>query len=258
MKPYYERGGVSLYLGDCREVLPTIERVDHVITDPPYSARTHARLGREGRNDGHSKRGALNFESVSDVDVVSAHFARVAARWVITFGDEFSFPEWMRHCSEAGLELVRHGVWVKSNPMPQMSGDRPGCGFESMAIMHGHRPKGTGRMHWNGGGKCAVFHGDGNNPRGTNERVDHPTQKPVALMLELVELFTDEGETVLDPFAGSGTTGVACLRLGRKFIGIERDEKYAALAAERLEAENSGLTLRHARAGQMSLLGEAK
>ena len=109
-----------------------------------------------------------------------------------------------------------------------------------------HRP---GRKRWNGGGSRAfwsfcVEHED---------RV-HPTQKPLALMLRLVEQFTDPGDVVLDPFCGSGTTGVACLRLGRRFVGVERDERYAALARERLLAESSGLTLRAARAGQVALL----
>lgn len=87
-----------------------------------------------------------------------------------------------------------------------------------------------------------------------NEHV-HPTQKPIALMLELVSLFTDPDETILDPFTGSGTTGVACLRLGRKFIGIEKDPTYFALACERLRAEEQGSTLQAARAGQLPLLG---
>jgi site-specific DNA-methyltransferase (adenine-specific) len=72
-------------------------------------------------------------------------------------------------------------------------------------------------------------------------------------MLELVADFTDPGDLVLDPFCGSGTTGVACLRLGRRFIGVEKDATYAAVARERLEAEARGLTLRDARAGQTSI-----
>ena len=72
-------------------------------------------------------------------------------------------------------------------------------------------------------------------------------------MLELVELFTDPGDLLPDPFCGSGTTGVACLRLGRRFIGIEKDAKYAAIARERLEAETNGLSLRDARAGQIGM-----
>ena len=74
-------------------------------------------------------------------------------------------------------------------------------------------------------------------------------------MLRLVELFTDPDDLVLDPFCGSGTTGVACLRLGRRFIGIEKDATYAAVARERLEAESKGLTLRDARAGQLPMFG---
>jgi site-specific DNA-methyltransferase (adenine-specific) len=77
-------------------------------------------------------------------------------------------------------------------------------------------------------------------------------------MLALVADFTDPEETILDPFAGSGTTGVACLRLGRKFIGIEKDPTYFALACERLRAEEQGSTLQAARAGQMALLGGGK
>ena len=67
------------------------------------------------------------------------------------------------------------------------------------------------------------------------EKVDHPTQKPVALMRHLVELFTVEGDTVLDPFMGSGTTGVACVQTGRNFIGVEIDEGYFNIAKKRIE-----------------------
>ena len=83
----------------------------------------------------------------------------------------------------------------------------------------------------------------------------HPTQKPVALMLDLVRDFTDEDEVLLDPFAGSGTTGVAALRLGRRAILIEKDPKYATLARERMMAEEAGSTLRAQRAGQGVLFG---
>ena len=89
-------------------------------------------------------------------------------------------------------------------------------------------------------------------PRG-DDRV-HLTQKPERVM-EAVCGIAPPDSVVLDPFAGSGTTGVACLRLGRRFIGIEKDARYATIARERLAAESQGLTLRDVRAGQMSLLG---
>jgi site-specific DNA-methyltransferase (adenine-specific) len=75
-------------------------------------------------------------------------------------------------------------------------------------------------------------------------------------MMELVDLFTDPGDLVLDPFAGSGTTGEACLRSGRRFLGCELDETYHATACARLKAAEQGLSLRDARAGQLSLLHE--
>jgi site-specific DNA-methyltransferase (adenine-specific)/modification methylase len=89
---------------------------------------------------------------------------------------------------------------------------------------------------------------ENNEPRG-----EHPTQKPVGVMAWVVELATTEGQIILDPFCGSGTTGVAAVRLGRRFIGIERDEKYAAIARERIDAETRGLTLRDVRHGQRGL-----
>lgn len=138
-----------------------------------------------------------------------------------------------------------------------MTGDRPGMGYECMVVTH---PKGKPR--WNGGGRCGVFSSlSGKSVDRRDGRSVHPTQKPTELMLELVELFSEPGELVFDPFAGSGTTGVACIRLGRRFIGIEREPKYAAVARERLRAEERGLSLREARLGQTSIfdaLGAAK
>lgn len=175
--------------------------------------------------------------------------ARIAKRWMVAFCQVEAAVKWSEALQAGGAKTKRIGVWIKPDGMPQFSGDRPGMGYESIVFAHA-----KGRSTWNGGGRVAVFTHNKHNP----DSAGHETQKPLSLMLELVELFTDPGELVLDPFCGSGTTGVACLRLGRRFIGIERDEKYAAVARERLEAESKGLTLRDARAGQLSLLEAAK
>jgi len=104
------------------------------------------------------------------------------------------------------------------------------------------------KKQWNGNGRHNVF------PCAiVSESKNHPTEKPIALMLELVGLFTNPGEVVFDPFAGSGTTGVACLRLGRKFVGIERDDKFRAIAVERMSAEVDGVSVDMARAKQEKL-----
>jgi site-specific DNA-methyltransferase (adenine-specific) len=234
---------------DNAEVLPGLpdKSVAHVITDPPYSNFTHDKTRGAGVAVDLEP---IGFDAITDADRarLAGDFARVVSRWSLIWTDAEGVTPWVLATTTNGLEHIRVGAWVKRGMAPQFSGDRPGTGYEACVISH---PK--GRKRWNGGGHVAVW------THWTAGRDDearlHTTQKPLALMLELVELFTDPGEVILDPFAGSGTTGVACLRLGRRFIGIERDARYAAIARERLAAESQGLTLRAARAGQLSLLG---
>lgn len=240
---------------DCREVLPTLGQVDHVISDPPFEAAAHTkgrRLNGAMLDDGHRAvlEAPLSFPAITQVERmgVSAEIARLTKRWAIVFAQVEAVMEW-QHALTATSEMAarRIGVWVKPDAMPQFSGDRPGMGYES--IVFAHR---KGRSKWNGGGRVAVFTHNKNTPGGAHH---HETQKPLPLMLELVELFTDPEDLILDPFCGSGTTGVACLRLGRRFIGIEKDATYASVARERLEAESQGLSLRDARAGQLPMFG---
>jgi site-specific DNA-methyltransferase (adenine-specific) len=257
--------GWTMHLGDSLGVMPTLAGVDHIITDPPYEVEAHTKA-RRALKDSTQKRGARNTGKVRRIDqpleisfgaitteervAAAAAFAGLASRWTIAFCQIEAVGAWRSALTIGGLAWVRGGIWRKPNGAPQFTGDRPGQGFESIAIAH--RP---GKKKWNGGGKhafweCPLDHGAGN-----GERNEHPTQKPVGLMMELVADFTDRGDMVLDAFAGSGTTGVACLRLGRHFVGIEKDPKYFSLACERLRAEEQGSTLAQARAGQTSLLG---
>lgn len=233
--------------GDNREVLPTLpaKSVAHVITDPPYAPWVHAQEKKAGtRRDGSRRLSAIDFDSMTPELMRSAarEISRLLSRWCLVFSDAESNAEW-----RVALQLrhVRAGAWIKPDASPQFSGDRPSAAFELIQISHA-----SGACRWNGGGRRGVWEFGVE-----REERWHSTPKPLPLMLELVELFTDPDEIVLDPFAGSGTTGVACLRLGRRFIGIEKDAKYAAVARERLAAEAQGLTLRDARAGQLSLLG---
>ena len=95
-------------------------------------------------------------------------------------------------------------------------------------------------MSWNGGGKHGVYIVPVSQARDDRS---HPTEKPIELMEKLIRDFTDPGDLILDPFAGSGTTGVATIRLGRRFIGWERDPKYHAIAVKRLTAAREQLEL---------------
>ena len=245
--------------GDNKVVLPALpdKSVAHAITDPPYEAEAHT-LGRRAFSgpSAEFEGGAvgerpLDFDPMNDEfrSVLGVEIARVAGRWCVVFCQVEAAVRWQVALTATEEHKPRRiGVWVKPGAAPQFTGDRPGMGYESLVFTHR-----KGRSRWNGGGKHGVFT---HTLEAASGRV-HTTQKPMSLMLELVELFTDPDDIVLDPFCGSGTTGVACLRLGRRFIGIEKDAKYAAVAQERMEAESKGLTLRDVRAGQLSLLGGA-
>jgi DNA modification methylase len=239
-QPFYEDAAVRLYCGDCREILPQLEQVDHVITDPPYEAEAHTKGRRVARPNHttelqdkwawHGPHGtvryeALDFDPITD-DIradVAREAGRLAARWVIVFCQAEGAHKWQSVMEAAGLSRRRWAVWVKPGAQPQFSGDRPGVGYETIVMCH--QP---GRSTWHGGGRVGVFEHIA--ARG----IDHMAAKPEPLMCELIALFTDEGDTILDPFAGSGTTLVAAKKLGRKAIGIELSEQYCEVAARRL------------------------
>lgn len=232
---YYQDAAVTLYHGDNRDVLPTLGAVDHVITDSPYSEETHGKTWRsklmaeQGYQRVSAAHDGLGFEAITDAEIQD--FLRWSAtncrRWLLAFSDVEGVARWMAFLRASGLDYVRTCMWDKVDGTPQLSGDRPAVGAE--AIVCGH-PK--GRKRWNGGGTRGVFRHATN---GANKGAKpHPSTKPEPLMAELIALFTDPGELIADPFCGSGTTLVAAKRLGRRCIGIERDERYCEVSAERL------------------------
>jgi site-specific DNA-methyltransferase (adenine-specific) len=256
--------------GDCLEILPTLpERcIDVVHTDPPYSAHTHSKSRAGARKtpllDGNGKLSRCAFSrevdfgfdpiSVVEMERLGVEWERLCKRWVLVFSDVESTHLWRGALTSAGLEYCRTGAWIKVGGTPQFTGDRPGVGFEAVTICHR-----KGRKRWNGGGSLAVWSHltcieRGGQSVDNNLRV-HPTQKPGTLAIELTRLFSEPGELILDTHLGSGTHGVAALRLGRRFIGIEKEQKWAEVSRERLRAEESGSTLAARRAGQATLFG---
>ena len=215
--------------------------VDVTITDPPYSAKLYEKT-RTNRGSGRRPNGrptsrgegtqasspfvlaSGRIGAIDDIlEPLVEQIKRLTKRWAIVFHDA---EIWDRYRQAFGDWYVRAGIWVKTDPMPQVTGDRPGQGFEAITIAH--RP---GRKRWNGGGRPATW------ICGTSkgaERPNHPCPKPVPLMEQLIADFTEPDELVLDPFAGSGTTGYAAKRLGRRFVGFERDPEFFAEASARL------------------------
>jgi len=245
-EPYYQDDLVTLYHGDAEEILPTLSQVDHFIADPPYSEQVHgaARSRRmRSANDRGGRYGAdlrrnvdLGFSHLTDEfrTFLASEAARLTKRWVLVFSDVEGDYLWRNALVDAGLDYVRTGAWIKRGSTPQFSGDRPATGHEAITIAHA-----KGRKRWNGGGSHAIWDVPIVLNRSRSEQSErvHPTQKPLVLMGQLVEQFTDPGETILDPTAGSGTTGIAAKQLGRRAILVERDEKHCESAAVRLERE---------------------
>ena len=200
-------GAVTLYLGDCREILPTLGRVDAVVTDPPYG------IGES--NEKNLTRGTLakprdygHFEwdkAPADDAVIDA--IRAASKWQVIFGGNyFDLPP-------TSCVLV----WDKMGP----ANDFADC---ELAWTNLHKAVRRIRYLWNG-----MIRKEKDVER------EHPTQKPIEVMRWAIEHLPREAETILDPFMGSGTTGVAAVKLGRRFIGIEIEERYFQIACRRIE-----------------------
>jgi len=241
MQPRARGEAWELVQGDCLVGLRGLpdDSVDVTITDPPFSAGLYARHrtnSKRFRGDDERNNSRIRLES-ADVsigaideilDEVAEQIMRVTKRWIVAFSDAEIAHRWR---AAFGDSYIRAGVWVKPDAMPQISGDRPAQGFEFATIAHR-----AGRKRWNGGGRPAVWtfatcRGD--------ERPDHPCPKPLGLMRALVEDFSEPGELVLDPFAGSGSTGAACRALGRRFLGWELNPEFHAIAARRLRGDEA-------------------
>jgi len=228
-------GNAELYLGDCLEILPTLPKVDSVITDPPYTQRTSENMrSRRDMADGGAFIGDKNNRRIDfdGVDGLEAEIAEkclaVTTRWVLIF---CALEQIGTYQIAAGKAYVRGTAWHRTNPAPQFTGDRPGQAHEGAVLLHN-----PGKKRWNRGGSVLAWHGPTiNSIRDRDRGIDHPTPKPVWIMRDAVDALTDASETILDPFMGSGTTGVACMNLGRKFIGIEVEEKYFDIACRRID-----------------------
>lgn len=230
MKPYYDHAGVTIYHGDCREILSALPVVDLVVTDPPYRSLdidvirgTTTRLvgGHNGRA-GDRLNGTGNwFVTWPDEAIVaflrSLHGALPPSGAMYVFADVKTglrvFPDlapanvlvWDKRTIGMGYSWRRMHEWIAFCPRPD----------------HGLRNAGLGDIV-----RAAV-----------EEVKPHPTAKPVAVLGPLIQNSTDVDAIVFDPFAGGGSTLVAAKNLGRRAIGIEIEERYCEIAAKRLGQE---------------------
>lgn len=244
--------------GDCLAVLQQLPTgsVGAVVTDPPYSSGGFTRGDRTADTYSKYLRGDKLQPNFSGDNRDQRGFLTWCALWlgeaqrtagpgapVVQFTDWRQLPITTDALQAGGWVWRGIFVWSKGHTArPMMGRFRHACEYGV----------------WGTNGPAADLEAVGCLPGIVEalppvfvERV-HQTEKPVSVM-EAVCAIAPPGTVILDPFCGSGTTGVAALRLGRRFIGIEKDAHYAAVARERLEAETQGLTLAAARAGQRSL-----
>lgn len=230
-------GRGALILGDMLDLVPqAVERFGrpaHVLTDPPYEAIMHASKSKRRpglRRDGGGDLRSLDFEAIDDIRDRSARLMiENCDGWLGLFSTPEGVAPWRDAIEAAGAKYKLAGVWVKPDAAPKFNGQGPAAGAEMIVFAW----CGGGFSRWNAGGARGVWTFPTNPP---DRDGAHPTEKPVRLMMKLILDFTAPGDLILDPFAGSGSTGVAALKTGRRFVGIERDEKYFGAAIRRLSA----------------------
>jgi site-specific DNA-methyltransferase (adenine-specific) len=213
-------GPCTLYRGDCRDVLPTLSGVDAVVTDPPYGVHLGGPdIGRNGRNGKHG----LEHAAYNEFEDTYEHFVSdvvprlKAALTCASRAAVFTGP----HIHEQAKPDAIGGVYCSA------ASGRHCWGFKNLLPVLFY---GTAAGLQNGARFPTAIASNA-----TADRNGHPCPKPLAWMEWLVNLASLRGETVLDPFMGSGTTGEACIRLGRQFIGVERDSEYFDIACKRIE-----------------------
>lgn len=222
-----EIGNATLYLGDCMDILPTLDKVDAVLVDPPYSARTHAGhdiVARGATYDG-SEREKLGYAALTEnqVEQLAKIYAEKCKGWVVWMTDHILAPTIALEQQKVGRYVFAPLPFYQSGRSVRISGDGP-CSWTDWIVVS--RTKAQIKWGTLPGGYIA---GQGWNDK---ERMGG---KPTLLMDALVLDYSRAGDVVLDSHMGAGTTGVACIRNGRKFVGCEIDQKAFDIACKRIE-----------------------
>lgn len=237
-------GPARIYLGDCREVLPEIGSAQAVITDPPYGMTDSSwdtapnvaamwRLLKANRPEAVFILTASQ-PFTSAVVLGNEKEFRVEWIWEKNAGSNFGTVKWQpmkEH--ESVLVFARH-----TPPYSPIMEERAASGAARVktVVNYDSQPEAYSGVT----GKASSLRPDLRYPRSiqkfNRERGLHPNQKPVALVEYFIRTYTNPGDTVLDPYMGSGTTGVACIRSGRKFFGVELEPKYFDVARTRILA----------------------
>ena len=205
-----------------------------MICDPPYEDELHDAFGKKiRRNDGAHLARSVNMLKPIEFEGINATRNEMATAlvtasngWLIIFTLAEGVRAWRDPMQAAGAKWDTTLAWIKPDASPRFNGQGAARGFECAVTAW----CGKGYRSWNAGGKRGVYTHCVNTAR----QGEHPTEKPLSLMSEIVSDYTKPGEIICDPFLGSGTTGVAAVKAGRLFVGIERDPKWFDLSCRRI------------------------
>jgi site-specific DNA-methyltransferase (adenine-specific) len=234
-RPYYQDDLVTLYHGDCLEVIPHLPSVALLLTDPPYSlsvSSEHEKKRGKGTRRLDFFRGDTDWSAMTAAVVervaAGAALARAAYVWCghRQFGplvDDFETRGWS----------TRFLVWQKRVPVPAP----PGVGWDSGAELCVYAFREGRKWVPPTGTKASNVLSADSYRHGQPGKLEHPTQKPHVTAVRPIEFSTDRGDTVLDIFAGSGTTLRAAKDLGRRAIGVEIEERYCEIIAKRMQQQ---------------------
>ena len=228
-----------IILGDCLQELPKIESnsIDLIITDPPYLISRDSNFKQI--SDSTSKEMSTKYNisiDFGDWDKVELDFNYLFKEWfrilkkggtLIVFYDVWKSNEIKESANIVGFKQPRVCAWTKTNPVPINSKTNylSNATEYFFTFVKGGKPT-FNSVYDNGFYKFPICHG--------KERLQHPTQKPLSLISQLIEKHSNSGDLVLDNFAGTGTVGEACVKLGRDYILIEKEETYFNMICDRL------------------------
>lgn len=220
MSPYYDEGGITIWHGDCREVLPIVAQpatVDLLLTDPPYGVSERTNRGANGRSN---LAAALDFPPVHGDDAPFDPTHLLGYRRTVLFG--------ANHYAD---RLPPSATWLVWDKLDGLTPHRL-VGFDDNADVE---------LAWsNIGGPARLVSHRWKGMLKSSERAEprvHPTQKPIRLMSQIIAWATEPGALVVDPYLGSGSTLRAAKDLGRRAVGVEIEERYCEVAAKRLGQE---------------------
>ena len=204
-------------------------KVDAIITDPPYNIAKENNfhtMGRQGIDFGEWDKG---FNQLSWIDKAYQLIKNGGSLFI--FNDWKNIGEIAKYAEQIGFDIKDMVRWRKANPMPRNRDRRYITDFEVAVWLVKPKGKWVFNRLSDTYDRCEYEY-----PLvSKSERVGHTTQKPVALMEEIIQRHTDEGQLILDPFAGSSSTAIACINTNRKYICIEKEEEYYDMSKLRIE-----------------------